>query len=359
VILLLEPPCRPGFVSGGYRYQRAIGERLAASGSGELRTVAPEQLASTAAAGLARGDIVVVDGLFLADVALPSGAFALLHMPAPPHVPLAARQVIATGVGTAAATALEGASVLVVRPGLDACFRPSAAPRRPGPRRVVCVGTLSPHKGQLELAAAIDGLGRPCAASAENPRVPRGFLDSAARRASATSAPGAGAPWPSAADSPRCELTLVGATDAKVVAALRRHTGSMQLRLVGVLPVAAVAAELHQADLLVSASRSESFGMAVAEAAAVGIPVLAFATGEIATFVVDGENGWLLPADAPWSAFVDRLRTLLAIPTHLEAARQAAKRPALADWDATARTFVAACERLAAGGMPSGQWALA
>ncbi|MBL9076429.1 MAG: glycosyltransferase family 4 protein [Planctomycetes bacterium] len=311
MILLLEPPRPAGFVSGGYRYQAEIGARLAARGEGELRVVAPDALAAAVAA--ARGP-VVVDGLFAALGAgpLPAGAIALLHL-VPPQRPWSAAPlpVVATSLPTAAAVAADSLAVEVVRPGLDACFVPGPPRPADGRRRIVCIGTVSPAKGQLLLATAV----------------------AAARCAR------------------QCDLVLLGdaLTWPDHARAVERAAAPATVAVRGAVPPTTVADELRRADLFVSASRSESFGMAVAEAVACGAPVLAFATGEIATFVRDGGNGWLLPADADDGAFAARLGALLADPAALRAARDRAVRPPLGDWDQAATRFAAACRRLHGG----------
>lgn len=305
MILLLEPQRPPGFVSGGYRYQAEVAARLAARGEGELRAIAPTELDVVVAAAPA-GTIVVVDGLFLAhrQRPLPGGTTALLHQ-VPDRTPWSETPLPVIATSQATADAVRGAArrVGVVRPGLDACFRPRPA-RSPGERlRVVCTGTVWPGKGQLLLAEALATSARPC------------------------------------------QLVLVGdhsvAPDYAQRIQRAAPPGTLQLR--GVLSPAQVADELHAADLFVSASRDESFGMAVAEAVACGVPVLAFATGEIATFVHDDHNGWLLPTTASDAVFVQRLHDLLGDPTRLARARVAAVAPPLTPWDEVARRFAAAC----------------
>jgi hypothetical protein len=71
--------------------------------------------------------------------------------------------------------------------------------------------------------------------------------------------------------------------------------------------------------------------------------VLAFAAGEIADFVHDGANGWLLPGDAADASFATRLVELLQRPDLLAAARTRAVLPALPDWDGVTDAFVRAC----------------
>jgi glycosyltransferase involved in cell wall biosynthesis len=313
VILLLEPQRPAGFVSGGYRYQTEIAQRLAARGEGQLRALAPAQLDAVVAAAAA-GTTVVVDGLFLTLTRrlLPNGVVALLHG-VPDLSPWAASPVpaIVTSQPTATAVAASASRVEIVRPGLDACFRP--APRQPTPsrRRIVCIGTVWPGKGQLLLARAL----------AASPQ------------------------------ASRCDLVLLGdhGVTPDYVRTVAAAAAPCALHLRGVCTPAEVAAELQRADLCVSASREESFGMAVAEALACATPVLAFATGEIPTLIYDGINGWLVAPAATDAAFRLRLHELLADDDQLAAARAAATAPPLGSWDDAADHFAAACQRLTGG----------
>jgi glycosyltransferase involved in cell wall biosynthesis len=56
-----------------------------------------------------------------------------------------------------------------------------------------------------------------------------------------------------------------------------------------------VSSILVKLDVLVSASYSESFGMAMAEALVCGVPVVATATGGARSLIEDGVNGLLFP----------------------------------------------------------------
>jgi glycosyltransferase involved in cell wall biosynthesis len=310
VILLLEPQRPPGFVSGGYRYQDELGAWLQTRGEGEQRAFAPQELDAAIAAAPA-GTIVVVDGLFAAlrRQPLPNGVVALLHQ-VPELAPWSTTplDVIATSQPTADAVAGTARRVVVVRPGVDACFRPDARQPAGDRLRIVCVGTVWPDKGQLLLIESLVSapLARPCELVLLGDH---GIAPDYVRRIEAAAPPG-------------------------------------MLHLLGVCTPAEVAAELQRADLLVSASRNESFGMAVAEAVACGVPVFGFATGEIASFVADGANGWLLPAAAADAQFRQRLHDVVADPAQLAQARVAASRPALPTWDAVAAQFVAACRSL-------------
>lgn len=51
----------------------------------------------------------------------------------------------------------------------------------------------------------------------------------------------------------------------------------------------------HQANIYISTSRTESFGISILEALACGVPTIAFATGAIPEIITDQENGILIP----------------------------------------------------------------
>lgn len=297
MIVILEPPRPDGFTSGGYRYQ----ERVAQRADVQRRAVAPAALEETVAAlhETAPESVVVVDGLFvtLRDAPLPEGVVALLHMiPEREAWCRAPLHVVATGAATARHVASASRSVALVRPGVDACFAPVAPRPDDGRVRIVCCGTVCDAKGQARLLRILRGID---------------------------------APW---------ELTLLGAVTDEW-----REAADARVHVRGAAAIDDVARCHAESDLLVSLSRSESFGMAAAEAAAGGLPVLALDTGEIATFVDDGENGWLLPVDADDARIGNLLRELLTSPDALRQAR-GAPRP-MPSWDAVADEFAAACHR--------------
>ncbi|HEX3951972.1 MAG TPA: glycosyltransferase family 4 protein [Stellaceae bacterium] len=103
-----------------------------------------------------------------------------------------------------------------------------------------------------------------------------------------------------------------GAARAEVEAALTPLGERVRYR--GALDDAAVAAALTEADLFVWPAINEAFGMAMLEAQASGVPVVAGASGGVAGIVRSGETGLLVPpGDA--EAFAAAVRRLLSDPT--------------------------------------------
>ena len=85
-----------------------------------------------------------------------------------------------------------------------------------------------------------------------------------------------------------------------------------------------------KSTVLVHPSLSEGFGYVVAEAMASGIPVIVSRNAGAADLVVDGENGYVVPA-RDWEAIRDRLAHLASHPALVEkmgrAARATMRRP--------------------------------
>ena len=103
-----------------------------------------------------------------------------------------------------------------------------------------------------------------------------------------------------------------------------------------------LAAELAAADCLVLPSRSDSFGMVVPEALAAGRPVVVSDQVGAADLVVEGVNGWIVPA-GDVDALAARLAACAGSPAELrgraEACRASARR---ATWEAYDDRLVAA-----------------
>jgi len=114
-----------------------------------------------------------------------------------------------------------------------------------------------------------------------------------------------------------------------------------------------IARRLASADLCVWPALNEAFGMALLEAQASGVPVVAGATGGVSEIVVHGVTGLLVPpGDAP--AFAWAVRSLLVDRPRRSAFAEAARRLVRAEHDIScaARRLNAVFEVVS-----SGSWA--
>lgn len=105
-----------------------------------------------------------------------------------------------------------------------------------------------------------------------------------------------------------------------------------RLRNRGRLGEMEVAAALAEADLFVWPAINEAFGMALLEAQASGLPVVAGASGGVAGIVADGQTGFLTPP-GDVSAFAEAVRSLIVDPERRIALGQAARAKAERDHD--------------------------
>lgn len=87
--------------------------------------------------------------------------------------------------------------------------------------------------------------------------------------------------------------------------------GAQRVRLVGRQDPAVVAALLATADLFVWPAVTESFGMSLIEAQAIGVPVIVGHTQGVADVVDHGRSGLVVPAQDA-AAFAETVRALLA-----------------------------------------------
>jgi glycosyltransferase involved in cell wall biosynthesis len=109
-------------------------------------------------------------------------------------------------------------------------------------------------------------------------------------------------------------LTLIGSlsVDAGYASECRRIVDgspalSARVRFADSLPHDAVLDRIRSHDLLISASRMEAYGMALAEARALGTPILARSGGNIAAHVSPSAGGELVDDDAALARAVVRL----------------------------------------------------
>jgi glycosyltransferase involved in cell wall biosynthesis len=103
----------------------------------------------------------------------------------------------------------------------------------------------------------------------------------------------------------------------------------------GALPAPAVAARLAESDLCVWPAINEAFGMALVEAQASGLPVVAGRGGGVGDVVADGVTGVLVPAgDA--AAFAEAVRGMIVDPGRRAAMGAAARDKARREHDIAA-----------------------
>jgi glycosyltransferase involved in cell wall biosynthesis len=348
----VDDPQRP---SGGNTYDRRVCDGLRVRGwtVHEVHLTGDWPLPERAARGrleaalgeLPDRSLVLLDGLVAscsADVLVPESRrlrlVALVHLPvgaekpeAPaghqPHLARSAeaavlracRAVVATSRWTRAwlrvVYALPPDLVTVVSPGADPTPR---ALRTSGGGRLLCVGTLSPTKGQDVLVEALG-------------RIPD--LD-----------------W-------TCHV--VGSTTAHPCFAghVTRHAADPgfggRIQLTGPLTGPALAGLAHTADLLVVPSRTETYGMVVTEALARGVPVVASDVGGLPESVGrDGHGhrpGLLVPpCDA--DSLAGAVRRWLSDAELRGQLREAAlrRRADLRTWDASTTSLAGVLSGVAA-----------
>lgn len=343
--------------SGGHTYDRRIADALGGLGAPDtpsgpagplrpVRTVAVPgswprpgrvgtEALSSVLAGAPDGASVLVDGLVacgVPEVVVPHARRLRLHVLV--HLPLAdesglseaeardlddrERTVLRCGVSVVATSAWAarrlaghhglteaGVPVAVVRPGVDAAplARGSGFEEEVGRvPRLVCVASLTPRKGHDLLLGALRGL--------------------------------VGLPWECVCAGPGAPPPLADALAGRV-----RFTGPL------------VGAELEgvydSADLVVLASRAETYGMVVTEALARGVPVVASEVGGVPEALgraSDGRVPGLLVPPGDAAALERALRDWLTDPGLRETLRGAARRrrEELDGWSGAAREMARA-----------------
>lgn len=333
-------------LTGGYRYDRRVVEGLRArswqvtchalDASFPAPTNAALRDADAALAAIPDGRLTVVDGLaFGAMPEVAAAHAARLRLVALVHHPLAeegglapgeaarlrtreqgalaaARRVIVTSRATArglAAYGVPAARIDVVEPGTD----PAAPARGAGGAEValLCVATVTPRKGHVVLAEALARI---------------------ADRA-----------W---------GLTCVGSVERspQTVVELRRRIDALGLSgrivLAGEKPPDSLEVDYDRADLFVLPSFHEGYGMAIAEALARGLPVVATRAGAIPD-TLPGDAGILVPPGDP-AALAVALASLIDAPARRAelAAGARAARARLSPWEDACERFANALERV-------------
>jgi len=312
-------------VSGGNVYDRRVRDGLRSDGWDVRMVLVADggDNATTALGQLPGGALVLVDGLLVTHHANALVAEAsrlrlvvLAHMVASDladperSVYGLARRVITTSNWTRteliAQDAADPRRIIVAHPGTD------PAPATMGSAaggRLLFVGAVAPHKGLDLLTAALAGC----------------------------------------ADIASWTCTIVGSlrTEPDFVAALRAGISSAglssRMAFTGVLTGRALEDAWARTDLLIMPSRSESYGMVVAEALARGIPVLTSGIGGIPEAISHDAAAMVVPPEDPWALEVV-LRQWWASPTRREELRVAASkaRNAARQWSTTTAVVASA-----------------
>ncbi|MGO4595900.1 glycosyltransferase family 4 protein [Leifsonia sp. 2TAF2] len=279
----------PARVSGGNVYDRRIVDGLRADGW-EVRMLGVRDAVDglqRALAGVPDGTLLLVDGLLAGpepDALLRHGDRLLLALLA--HMPpgnddsaaadalrsafRSARLVIATSAWTRSELIAQDAvapdRIVVAHPGADVTAGAESRPSADG-GRLLCVGVVAPHKGQDVLVEALSSL----------------------------------------REVPAWSCTFAGSLDvdpdfvARLRATVTEAGLAERVDFAGVLTGSALDEASARADLLVAPSRSESFGMAVADALARGIPVLASGVGGIPEAVAGNRGAVTVPPGDSWA----------------------------------------------------------
>ena len=140
----------------------------------------------------------------------------------------------------------------------------------------------------------------------------------------------------------RVVLLIVGGDDraAPQIARLGAQAAEAgvgdRVRFVGAVPHEQLSAYYNAADVVVVPSFYESFGLVAVEAMASGVPVVASRVGGLASTVVDGRTGYLVPWRCP-DPFAEKLDLLLENPSLRHALGAAAADSMLAyEWSTVA-----------------------
>ncbi|MEQ9330474.1 glycosyltransferase family 4 protein [Thalassobaculum sp.] len=225
------------------------------------------------------------------------------------------RAVLAALSGAALAVGLNSRDAALVRPALGPQgryeqlrpFLEPPAPPVPGPARSELAAALDLPAGAPVLLAV--GMMRP-GAKLESYRLLATALAGLASR-----------PW---------TLVAVGDGPARPQVAEAFAALAGRVRLTGTLPADRLARIYAAADLLVWPAIQEAYGMALLEAQAAGLPVLAGDAGGVPDIVRHGSTGVLVP-EGDAAAFAAALSGLLDDPGRLPAMGAAARRTVLAE----------------------------
>lgn len=300
----------PAHPSGGNVYDRRLCRELAARGWAVIEHSVPQSGLARVLATVPDGRTVLVDGLIASEALLPETSrlriVVLLHMPVGDDHERAVLSGAATVVTTSdwARGRVQGRVVTVAAPGSD--LAPPATASGSG-GELLCVGAVVRAKGQDVLLDALAELTH---------------LD-----------------W-------RC--TVVGALDLdpRFVDDLRDRARDVgigdRVRFTGALVGRHLEDAYAGTDLLVTASRRESYGMSVTEALARGIPVVTTDVGGLSEAVgsaPDGSRPGLLFRGGDSTALAAHLERWLGDPQLRAQLRRSAagRRETLGSWAETGR----------------------
>jgi glycosyltransferase involved in cell wall biosynthesis len=344
--LVIAVPGRLDTPTGGYIYDRRMAQGLSERGwSVEVRelddsfphpTPAALEHAARVLSDLPNRTRVVVDGLALG--AMPHviehearrlRIIALVHLPLGADISIdrhtgalleaferrsfaAATLIIVTGTSTLALLARYGIAsdkIVVVEPGTARA--PLARGSGTMPLRLLSVATLNPNKGHEILMEALSTVPHrdwhlTCAGS----------------------------------------LTRHPETADRVRAAIRRLGLDDRVTLAGELDAETLDEHYDRADVFVLATLQETYGMAVAEALARGLPVVSTTTGAIPDLV--GADAGLLAPPGDAMTFAGALaRVMEDVQLRAQLAEGARRvRDRLPDWECACSRMAAALERL-------------
>jgi Glycosyltransferase len=336
-------------VSGGNLYDRRIRDGLRADGwDVRMILVADGEGGQTTGvlSQLPDGALVLIDGLLAtheADALLAEGTrlrlVVLAHMVAADLTDSersayrVARRIIATSNWTRAELIAQDAAdprrIVIAHPGTDPA--PTTTASASG-GRLLSVGAIAPHKGHDLLVRAL--------ADCSDVECWRYTIVGSLRAA------------PDFVAGLRATIASAGLTD--------------RIAFTGVATGRALDDAYGRADLVIMPSRSESYGMAVAEALARGIPVLTSGVGGIPEAIAQSAAAMIVPPEDPWALDLV-LRRWWASPTLRQELKAAAlkARDAVRPWSATtaivastlaeaAGTAIAQTEGVLRGGLRAG-----
>ncbi len=204
---------------------------------------------------------------------------------------------------------LERDQVEVVHNGIDAVFQTrSWAPRGDGP--ILCFGRLDHDKGMDVLIDAVGAMGA------------------------------VGALGPHRHDGHRRKLRIIGRGDEKAALIALAGRLNVDLEIDDWIDRPALADAIAGASMVVLPSRHESYGNAIAEAMAVGAPLITTTAGSIPELVPPG-TGILVPPDDA-RALASAISEIEENPARAAMLGAAARQcRSTAGWDEAARRFVA------------------